>query len=54
MPVNGTGHKARSVEFAHISWWNFEGARGMVDYLIAVVLFVFIVTTLVFLWKREH
>jgi len=26
----------------------------MTDYLLAVILFVAIVTTLVYLWKREH
>jgi hypothetical protein len=31
-----------------------EGARAMTDYLIAAVLFVAIVTTLIYLWKREH
>ena len=28
--------------------------RAMTDYLIAAVLFVAVVTTLVYLWKREH
>ena len=32
-----------------------EGApRAMTMYLIAAVLFVAIITTLVYLWKREH
>jgi hypothetical protein len=31
-----------------------EGVRAMTDYLIAAVLFVAIITTLVYLWKREH
>ena len=31
-----------------------EGVRAMTDYLIAAILFVAIVTTLVYLWKREH
>jgi hypothetical protein len=31
-----------------------EGLRAMTDYLIAAVLFVAIVTTLVYLWKRER
>jgi hypothetical protein len=31
-----------------------EGVRAMTEYLIAVVLFVAIITTLVYLWKREH
>jgi hypothetical protein len=31
-----------------------EGVRAMTDYLIAAVLFVAIVTTLVYLWKRER
>jgi len=26
----------------------------MVDYIVAAVLFVAMITTLVFLWKREH
>jgi len=26
----------------------------MIDYLIAAVLFVAMVTTLIYLWKREH
>jgi len=26
----------------------------MTDYLIAAILFVAIITTLVYLWKREH
>jgi hypothetical protein len=33
---------------------NTEGARAMTDYLIAAVLFVAMITTLVYLWKREH
>ena len=28
--------------------------QDMTDYLIAAVLFVAMVTTLVYLWKREH
>ena len=28
--------------------------QGMTDYLIAAVLFVAMVTTLIYLWKREH
>jgi hypothetical protein len=31
-----------------------EGVCAMTEYLIAAVLFVAIVTTLVYLWKREH
>jgi hypothetical protein len=31
-----------------------RGARAMTDYLIAAILFVAIITTLVYLWKREH
>jgi hypothetical protein len=31
-----------------------EGVSAMTDYLIAAVLFVAMVTTLVYLWKREH
>jgi hypothetical protein len=31
-----------------------RGPRHMTDYLIAAVLFVAIVTTLVYLWKRER
>jgi hypothetical protein len=31
-----------------------KGLCGMTDYLIAAVLFVAIVTTMVYLWKREH
>lgn len=27
---------------------------GMLDYLVAAILFVAMITTLVFLWKREH
>lgn len=27
---------------------------AMMDYLIAAILFVAIVTTMVYLWKREH
>jgi hypothetical protein len=30
------------------------GVRGMLEYLLAAVLFVAMITTLVFLWKREH
>jgi hypothetical protein len=30
------------------------GISGMVDYIVAAVLFVAMITTLVFLWKREH
>jgi cbb3-type cytochrome oxidase subunit 3 len=29
-------------------------ARGMIDYIGAAVLFVFIVAVLVVLWRREH
>jgi hypothetical protein len=28
--------------------------RGMTDYLISAVLFVAMVTVLIYLWKREH
>jgi hypothetical protein len=28
--------------------------RVMMDYLLAAIIFVFIVTVLVVLWKREH
>jgi hypothetical protein len=31
-----------------------EGACCMTDYLISAVLFVAMITVLVFLWKREH
>jgi hypothetical protein len=31
-----------------------EGVYGMTDYLISAVLFVAIITTMIFLWKREH
>jgi hypothetical protein len=31
-----------------------EGVCAMTDYLIAAILFVAIITTLVYLWKREH
>jgi hypothetical protein len=31
-----------------------EGVSAMTDYLIAAVLFVAMVTTLLYLWKREH
>jgi hypothetical protein len=30
------------------------GARGMIDYIGAAVLFVFIVAVLIVLWRREH
>jgi hypothetical protein len=30
------------------------GGRGMIDYIGAAVLFVFIVAVLVVLWRREH
>jgi hypothetical protein len=30
------------------------GTRGMIDYIGAAVLFVFIVAVLVVLWRREH
>jgi hypothetical protein len=30
------------------------GASGMLEYLLAAVLFVAMITTLVYLWKREH
>jgi hypothetical protein len=33
---------------------DIKGARGMTEYLIAAVLFVAMVTTLIYLWKREH
>jgi hypothetical protein len=31
-----------------------EGVTVMTEYLIAAILFVAMVTTLVYLWKREH
>jgi hypothetical protein len=31
-----------------------EGVSAMTDYLIAAILFVAMITTLVYLWKREH
>jgi hypothetical protein len=31
-----------------------EGLRDMTDYVISAIVFVAIVVTLVFLWKREH
>jgi hypothetical protein len=31
-----------------------EGVRAMTEYLIAAVLFVAMVTILIYLWKREH
>jgi hypothetical protein len=31
-----------------------EGVTAMTEYLIAAVIFVAMVTTLVYLWKREH
>lgn len=31
-----------------------EGVSAMTDYLIAAVLFVAMITTLLYLWKREH
>jgi len=31
-----------------------EGAPAMTEYLIAAILFVAMITTLVYLWKREH
>jgi hypothetical protein len=31
-----------------------EGVRAMTNYLIAAILFVAMITTLVYLWKREH
>jgi hypothetical protein len=31
-----------------------KGLHGMTDYLISAVLFVAMVTLLIYLWKREH
>jgi hypothetical protein len=31
-----------------------KGLYGMTDYLISAVLFVAMVTLLIYLWKREH
>jgi hypothetical protein len=31
-----------------------EGVYGMTDYLISAVLFVAMITILIYLWKREH
>lgn len=31
-----------------------EGVYAMTEYLIAAILFVAMITTLVYLWKREH
>jgi hypothetical protein len=36
------------------TWQTPKGPAPMFDYLIAAVLFVAIVTTLVYLWKRER
>lgn len=33
---------------------NHRRVSAMTDYLIAAVLFVAMITTLVYLWKREH
>lgn len=33
---------------------HIEGARAMTEYLIAAVLFVAMLTALVYLWKRER
>ena len=33
---------------------NHRRGSAMTDYLIAAVLFVAMITTLVYLWKREH
>jgi hypothetical protein len=30
------------------------GVRALTEYLIAAILFVAMITTLVYLWKREH
>jgi hypothetical protein len=49
------GAGRRSVQFAgkRASQHN-EGVRAMTEYLIAAILFVAMITTLVYLWKREH
>jgi hypothetical protein len=31
-----------------------EGVYGMTDYLVSAVLFVGMITMLIYLWKREH
>jgi hypothetical protein len=31
-----------------------EGVCGMTDYLVSAVLFVGMITLLIYLWKREH
>jgi hypothetical protein len=31
-----------------------EGVSAMTNYLISAVLFVAMITVLIFLWKREH
>jgi xanthine/uracil permease len=31
-----------------------EGVHGMTEYLVSAVLFVAMITTLIYLWKREH
>jgi hypothetical protein len=31
-----------------------EGVCGMTDYLVSAVLFVAMITILIYLWKREH
>ena len=43
MKPGNTSLKPRCVVFA-----------GMTDYLISAILFVAIVTMLIYLWKREH
>jgi len=51
--VPGAGR--RSVQFAgKRASQRTEGVRAMTEYLIAAILFVAMVTTLVYLWKREH
>jgi hypothetical protein len=51
VPPPPIGH---DVQFAGRSAQSTEGVRAMTEYLIAAILFVAMITTLVYLWKREH
>jgi hypothetical protein len=46
--------RRRTVQFALNAFRCNEGVRAMTEYLIAAILFVAMITTLVYLWKREH
>jgi hypothetical protein len=56
LPSNQPGRPPRRIPYASrvTARRRIEGLRDMTDYVISAIVFVAIVVTLVFLWKREH